>query len=268
VRVVTSGAEGRFRVALPPVDTAAGFTVFFATAQAMGVRYFGPVLHAGEAPEGYAITVFDTTSSPAAADSVRVARRDVFLMPSGDGGLEVSELVTVRNGGGRTLFPAGDRPLFGLAIPAPADDFEAGEGAAAGAAVAPPGEVVRMGNVAWVTVPLVPGAREFFFRYRVPGTAEGFALPVGRPTDTLFVYVHQPAPGVEVAGVGAGEPFEAQGERFERYRALALTPERRVAIAWGGEGPPVDPRLAAVVVAGAVLAAGAFWALRRRPAAG
>ena len=33
-------------------------------------------------------------------------------------------------------------------------------------------------------------------------------------TDTLAVYVRQPAPGVEVKGLPAGEPFEAEGETF------------------------------------------------------
>jgi hypothetical protein len=42
-----SGPGGAFRLPLPEADTA-GFTVFFATALAEGVRYFGRPVHPGE----------------------------------------------------------------------------------------------------------------------------------------------------------------------------------------------------------------------------
>ena len=46
-----SGPGGAFSFTLPPADTA-GFTVFFATAEYQGVRYFGPPLHSGDSRSG------------------------------------------------------------------------------------------------------------------------------------------------------------------------------------------------------------------------
>jgi hypothetical protein len=79
-----SGADGSFRFALPPADTAE-FEVFFATAEYATVRYFGEPIHRGAAVVDYAVEVFDTAS--ALPGAVRVARRDLVLLrrPRGDG---------------------------------------------------------------------------------------------------------------------------------------------------------------------------------------
>ncbi|HEX8673593.1 MAG TPA: hypothetical protein VF710_16985, partial [Longimicrobium sp.] len=58
---VTSGPGGAFTIPLPPVQDSAGFTVFFATAIANGVRYFGPVVHGGAGDRNYESQVYDTT---------------------------------------------------------------------------------------------------------------------------------------------------------------------------------------------------------------
>ncbi|HYJ80518.1 MAG TPA: hypothetical protein VEW03_12975, partial [Longimicrobiaceae bacterium] len=54
----TSGPEGEFSLTLPPVDSVAGFTVFFATATTDGVRYFGPAIHPDQSAERYRVTVY------------------------------------------------------------------------------------------------------------------------------------------------------------------------------------------------------------------
>ncbi|HEX2204576.1 MAG TPA: carboxypeptidase-like regulatory domain-containing protein [Longimicrobium sp.] len=263
----TSGADGSFRVTLPPPDTA-GFTVFFATAWKDGVRYFGRALHPEETPGDYRIAVFDTTASAAAADSVRVTRRDVFFIPAMDGGWEVAELVRVRNQAGRTLVSA-DRPVVGFTLPAGVASFESGSGdAAADSARGQDGGVARMGDRVWVTDPLVPGERDFFFRYRLGAGRGKLALPLAQATDTLNLYVRQPSPEVDVAGLLGGTPFEAEGERFLRYSGQDLRAGAPVSLDWSVPSEsPVDPRIVAVALAGLILAGGAALAARRRPAA-
>ena len=263
----TTGPGGEFRIPLPPADTAqGGFNVVFATAVVDGVRYFGPALHPGESPDGYQVAVYDTTSAAAAADSVRVTRRDVFLIPEMSGGWEVAEVVRVRNGAGRTLVAAGGKPAVGLALPGGVSEFQAGD--AATDSLVEPG-LVQMGERVWLTDPLVPGERDLFFRYRLPAGRGRAALPLAQPTDTLNVYVRQPSPSVRVAGLIAQEPFEAEGERFLRFAGTALAPGARVAVDWrAASGSPVDPRWAALALAAAILAAGAALAVRRGRAAG
>lgn len=269
VASATSGADGSFRFTLPPVDTTAGFTVFFATAMVHGVRYFGPALHPGETPGQYAITAYDTTSSAALNDSVRVSRRDVFLIPEMDGGMEVAEIVRVRNGARRTLL-AESKPVVSFPLPPGAGTFEAGEGDKADSARGPEG-VARVGDRVWVTQALVPGDRDFFFRYRLPAQVKRMPLAAGRPTDTLFVYVRQPGPDVKAVGLPKGEPYQAEGENFLRYTASGISPSAAMSMDWRGPAPPpVDPRWAALGAAGLVLAAGAMLAARRgrTPASG
>jgi hypothetical protein len=262
-----SGPGGRFTLPVPPVDTAAGFTVFFATALADGVRYFGPAIHPDEPAEGYAITVFDTTSSEKLADSVRVSRRDLFLIPDMDGTMQVAEIVRVRNAGRRTLV-ADTRPRIAVALPPGAEGFEAGEADRADSTRAPNAGLARVGDRAWVTDPLLPGDRDFFFRYRLSPKTKRFPLSFGRATDTLFVYVRQPAPDVRARGLGQGVPYTAEGENFIRYAATGLRAGATAGLDWTGPAPPpVDPRWAALGVAGVILAAGAVVAARRGRAA-
>ena len=264
-----SGPDGRFTLPLPPVDSAAGFTVFFATAVADGVRYFGPAVHPDEPAAGYTVTVFDTTSSERLADSVRVSRRDLFLIPDMDGTMQVAEIVRVRNGGRRTLVAAGARPRVSVALPPGAEAFEAGEADRADSTRAPGAGLARVGDNAWVTDPLLPGDRDFFFRYRLSPKVKRFPLTFGRATDTLFVYVRQPAPDVRARGLGEGVPYTAEGESFVRYAATGLRAGAKAGLDWtGATPPPVDPRWAALAVAGAILAVGGVVAARRGRAAG
>jgi hypothetical protein len=249
------------------VDSAAGFTVFFATAVADGVRYFGPAVHPEEPTQGYAITVYDTTSSEGLADSVRVSRRDLFLIPDMDGTMQVAEIVRVRNAGRRTLVSE-TRPRVSVPLPPGAEGFEAGEADRADSARAPRAGLARVGDRAWVTDPLLPGDRDFFFRYRLAPKVKRFPLASGLATDTLFVYVRQPAPDVRARGLGEGVPYTAEGESFVRYQAVGLRPGAAASLDWTGPSPPpVDPRWAALAVAGVILAAGAVVAARRGRAA-
>jgi hypothetical protein len=262
----TAGPDGRFSFPLPAVDTT-GFTVFFATAMVDGVRYFGRALHPGESGTSYEVTVYDTTSAAPALGQLRVARRDVIVVAGQRGGWEVAEVVRVENPTGRTIVGADGRPVFGVAVPEGATDFQTEQpGVSENAGAEKPEDMVLMGGRVLATVPLTPGGRDFFFRYRLPAKTGPLALPLSQRTDTLALYVRQPAEGVKVSGLPAGEPFEAEGERFLRYTGTALAPGAKISVrAPRHGGAPVDPRWAAGVMTVLVLAAGGWLALRRRP---
>jgi hypothetical protein len=259
VAQLRSDPSGTFRFTLPPVDTTAGFAVFFATADYQAVRYFGAPLHRDEPRTDYRVVVYDTTSEAAAAQSIRTVRRDLVMLPTSDGGWEVNEVVRLRNTGDRTLVSASGMPTWGFHIPAAATDFEAGEGEAQG------GEVSRMGDRVLVLASLVPGDRELFVRYRLPGDAER-ELSVAGPADTLNVFVRQPAAPLTVQGATRTQEVEAQGERFMQYGALGLAEGASLRVSWSGTGPPVDPIVAAVALTLLLLAGGSWAALRGRRA--
>lgn len=263
----TADGDGRFTFTLPQVDSG-GFTVFFATAMVEGVRYFGPALHPGEAGTSYVVAVYDTTSAKPALDALRVGRRDVIVVAGQRGGWEVAEVVRVENPTGKTVVGAGGAPVFGMAMPAGATDFQTEEpGVSESAGAEKPRDLVLMGGRVLATVPLTPGGRDFFFRYRLPANTGTLALALSQRTDTLAVYVRQPSPDVRVDGLPPGEPFSAEGEQFVRYTGTALAPGATIRLrAARNGGAPMDPRLAAGIVTGLVLAAGAWFALRRRPA--
>jgi hypothetical protein len=258
-----SGADGRFAMTLPRVDSAAGFTVFFTTAIAGRVRYFGPAVHPEQATAGYEIAVFDTTSSAGLADSVRIARRDLFLIPDMNGTMQVAEIVRVRNAGQRTLVSE-SQPRISIQLPPGAENFEAGEGDRADSTRTPDPGMARVGDRAWFTDPLVPGDRDFVFRYRLSPQTRRLPVALGRATDSLFVYVRQPAPDVKARGLGEGVAYSAEGERFIRFAATGVRANADASLDWRGPAPPpVDPRWAALAVAGVILAIGAVVAVRR-----
>ncbi|HEX6068856.1 MAG TPA: hypothetical protein VFZ18_03515, partial [Longimicrobiaceae bacterium] len=173
-----SGADGSFRFALPPTDTA-DFEVFFATAEYATVRYFGEPIHRGAAVVDYAVEVYDTAS--ALPGAIRVARRDVVLLPEAQGGWEANEIIRLHNGADRTLVSAGGMPTWEMMLPPGITDFQAGEGDLTAA------EVSRMGDRVLVLAPLIPGDRELFLRYRIPESLELAVLEIGAPTDTMNV---------------------------------------------------------------------------------
>jgi hypothetical protein len=212
--------------------------------------------------------VYDTTSAPSALQALRIARRDVIVVAGQRGGWEVAEVVRVENPTGRTVVGQGGRPVFGLSVPAGATDFQTEQpGVSEDAGAEKPTDMVLMGGRVLPTVPLTPGGRDFFFRYRLPAKTGTLNLPLSQRTDTLAVYVRQPAPGVEVEGLPAGEPFETEGESFLRYTGTAMTAGAEISVRPPRHGgAPVDPRLAAGILTVLVLIGGGWLAVRRRAA--
>lgn len=254
-------ADGNFSLSLPPVDTA-GFTVFFATAEHLGIRYFGAPIHPGQPhPEEYSIAVYDTVAAASAPFAVQVPRRDIVLLPRPDRGWEVNEILQVENPGTATLVSLDGKPTWEFRIPANATAFELGEGEIAAT------EIARMEDRVLLLLPLVPGRREIFLRYLLPPQEREFQVPIDSRTETLNLYVQQPSPALTVHGLESQTVIEAEGEQFLHFQGTGIDASSTVLARWEGPAaPPVDPTTAAIVVVGLVLLAGigaAWW--RRGP---
>lgn len=252
-----TGAGGEFSFPLPPAG-GPGFVVLFATADFQGVRYFGGPLHSSEATAGYTVEVFDTLHATTATAGVRVARRDVILLPEEDGSAEVNEIVQLHNPRGRTVVAAPGESLWTLRLPKGVGAFEVGEGRIA------PEAVRRVGERIFLTGSLVPGTHELFLRYRLPRGAARTALPLAPGTDTVNLFVRQPSAEVRVAGLPAPAVVRADRESFLRFTGAGLGGKPELVMEWErGTPPPVDPRAAAAGVTGLLLVAGAVLAARR-----
>lgn len=248
-------ASGRFRFRLPPPDSA-GFTVLFTTAEYASVRHFGPPLHPDEPAVEYTVAVYDTATSLPGA--IRVARRDLVLLPGADGGWEVNEILRVRNDARRTLVGRDGMPVWSVALPGGATDFEVGEGDLAA------DQVRQMEDRALLMAPLTPGERDLFFRYRIPAASGRAALELDSPADSVNVYVQQPAPHVDLEGLTPAEVLTVEGQRFLRFAGADLAEGQRIEVRWDSGQGPVSPVLAAVGVTALVLGVGGAAALRNR----
>jgi hypothetical protein len=248
--------DGGFAFSLPPADSVE-FEVFVVTAEYLSVRYFGQPVHGGAAPEVYSVAVFDTTS--ALVGAVAVARRDIVLIPQTEGGWEANEIIRLHNSADRTLVSRGGLPVWEMELPEGITDFQAGEGEMTAS------EVARMGDRVMLVASLLPGDRELFVRYRIPPSLETANLPIGTATDTFNIFVGQPSPAVEIAGLETTRVVDVQGERFVQYGTTDLAAGDEISLRWDApEGPPVAPEIAGSVAALVVLLVGSWFAARAR----
>ncbi|HEX7240195.1 MAG TPA: hypothetical protein VF263_08015 [Longimicrobiaceae bacterium] len=262
VATAVTGPGGAFDLPLARGAEGEGFSVFFVTAEFRGVRYFGPPIHPDDAPAAYAVPVYDTVSAAAAAGRVRLAKRDVVIIPEEDGGAEVNEVIRLGNSADRTVVVGSGSSVWEFRLPEGVAAFEVGESDIT------PQEVVRRGDRVLVTAPLPPGERDLFVRYRLRRGATRTVFPLPSRPDSMSLFVRQPSVEVRVPGFSAPVAVETEGETYLRFTAAAPA-AREVVMEWKRAGPPpVDPRIAAAVVTGLVLTAGAGLALRRSPRSG
>lgn len=253
---VTDSA-GRFRFPLEVVP-GSSFTVYFVTADYNSVRFFGQPLHPDSAASSeYVLPVYDTTS--VLTDPIRFAARDIFMVADLLGGWEVLEILRILNPTNLAYVGRDGIGPWEFRIPEGATDFQVGEAAVM------PHELSWVGDRVLHLTPVTPGMREAFISYRLPRGPASARLAIGEPTDTLNVFVRQPSHLTAIAGLQTTRRIDVEGESFLQYGGVDLQPGSTLEITWGRpEGPPVDPRLAAIVVTLAILAFGIFAAIRNR----
>ena len=249
----TTDAAGDFFFSLPAADSGS-FNVYFTTTDFHTVRYFGRAVHPADEIGDYRLEVFDTAS--VLPEPIRLSRRDMVLVPQPGGGWEVDEIVRLHNPNRRTLVSAGASPSWDLRIPAGVEAFEVGEGEI------PADQVQRMENRILLMMPVTPGDRELFIRYRIPASMDDAELPLSIPVDTFNLFVRQPSPRIGVVGMASTSMVNVGEERFLRYAATGLAPGSQIDLEWESVAPPLDPVVAAVGLTVVLLAIGAFVAAR------
>jgi hypothetical protein len=257
VGTTRTGPDGRFELSVPARDTA-GFTVFFATAEYQGIRYFGAPLHDRPVTDPYAIEVFATEARRADAPPLPL-QRDMVMIPDPLGSWEINEVVTIRNDGNRTLIAADGGATWWFDLPANARSFQVGDG------TTPSEQIVRMGDRVLVTSPLVPGMQEVMVRYRLPPGESRLMVETDAPIDTFRIFVRLPAPSLEVRGLNQDDLVAVEGERFLRYAGGSLPAGATIDVSWRRTGPPVDPITAGVGIVAVLLVVGTAVAFRRSP---
>jgi hypothetical protein len=255
VAAAMSGAAGVFEFMLPAPDTA-GFTVYFATAEHLGVRYFGAPVHPGDTVPGYAVVVYDTAT--AVPGAVRLARRDLVLVPHPDGGWEVNEVIRISNPTDRTLVPPPGIPGWGMRLPPSAEGFQTG------GEETPADQVRLVGDIVSLTASLPPGERDLLFRYRLPGGEPVAPLNAGVSVDSMNVFVQQPSARLTISGMRPTDMITARGERFLQLSATNLAADAELRLEWEADRAPFGAVPAGLGAAALVLALGLAAAVRNR----
>jgi len=251
-----SAADGRFSLKVPAATPEGDFTVYFTTADHLGVRYFGPALHPDDSREEYRVEVFDTAQSAPPAGAIGVERRDVILLPDPAGGWEANEIIHVANLDSVTYVPRMGMPVWEMRLPEGAFSFEVGQGSI------PTEAVQRMDDRVLLLTPLTPGTRDLFIRYRIPAGGR-LDIPLAHATGAMNLFVRQPSPAFEVEGLEGRGEVNADGDRFIRFAGENLLPGA-VTMTWRSRTDlPIDARWAALLAGLLVLATGGWVAIRR-----
>jgi len=257
---VRVGQGGSFAFDLPSVPDPGGRgEVYFASVEYLGILYFGRAIHqAVQLDSPYVITVHDTAVAPATGARLPLEVRYLILEPL-DEGWQVTDLLQVRNDGDLTLVAAEGGAVLTYPLPSNARDFQMGAGDV------DPDAVTFAGGRLRVTAPIPPGQRQYVVRYVLDEPRLELSLP-GR-THAVELLVPEPAPPLEVEGLGAMQPVEMEaGVTYRRYAATELA-DATVRVV-PGEGARAFSLGWIAVLLALVLAGGALWALRARPGDG
>jgi 5-hydroxyisourate hydrolase-like protein (transthyretin family) len=257
VATTTTDEDGFFQFPLQPAQGTT-FTVYFATTDYLSVKFFGQPLHPDSAANvEYVLPVYDTTS--VLPEPIKFAARDIFMIGDQIGGWEVLEILKIVNPTNLAYVGTEGMGPWEFRLPEGATDFQVGQ------ADVLPHELSWIEDRVLHVTPVTPGSREAFISYRLPrGPAES-TLFVGEPTDTLSVYVRQPSHLTAISGLVTTRRVSAEGEEFLQYSGLGIEPGAEVTLAWSrGEGPPVDPVIAAVALTVLLLGVGVIAAIRNR----
>jgi hypothetical protein len=113
--------------------------------------------------------------------------------------------------------------------------------------------------------PVIPGARDLFIRYRIPARPAEATFQLPAEVDTLNLFVQQPSHLTSIEGLSSTRMVEAEGQQFLQYSGFDIAPGTNINLTWSaGDAPPVDPRVAAVIVTVLLLIAGVWAAVRNK----
>jgi len=255
---VAVAPDGSFVLRLPRVPDPATEEMYFASVRHDGVMYFGNGITAAvDLDSLYVINAYDTLVAPAEGMPVALEARSVFFEQAG-AEWAVTDVFQLHNELDRTLVPRSGGRVWSYPLPVGARDVAA-EGEMSGDVVGYEG-----GQIVFRAA-LPPGERLFVIRYYLDSLE--VTLPTPGETAMMDVLVREPAPTMEIEGLGQDESIQI--DATTTYRRFAgqnvVVPEVRVRLVEEVPPPPVE-WIAAILAL--VLAGGALLAFRsgRRPA--
>lgn len=255
-----TGEAGRFAFVLPtvPGSDPEGGDVYFASVRHDGVLYFGQALNqTAQLDSLYRIEVYDTVSAPPEGRDFPIVARNLLLEEVEDG-WTVVDLFRIQNEGERTVVAREGGIVWSHSLPESARDFQPGE-----SDLAPDAVVFGDGEIR-VSSPTPPGERTYLMRYHLPELP--FTIPVSEGTQRIEMLVREPAPPLSISGLQQLEPVSIEPESSYRRFAAAEPTGKDIEISEGEEGGMGQVAWFAVIL-GLVLAAGAVYAVQRRPEA-
>ena len=225
------GADGSFEFAIErATELGPGEEVLFASAHHEGVLYFGAaVTDASHLDSLYVITVFDSDPVPPEGARLPVGNRNLFLDPWAEGWRAI-DLLQILNEGARTLVATEGGVVWSYPLPPDATSLQLGQGEL-------PNDAVTFddGRLT-VRSPLPPGERSFSVEYVLPGLEA--RIPVPGRTDRFNLFVREPVPPLDVAGLETIDVVALDSERnYRRYSGIDL----RDALVSLEEGTPSGP---------------------------
>lgn len=204
--------------AVDPGPAPAAGEIYFASVRHEGILYYGPPLADPEHLDApYVIDAYSSVPAAPEGESFRVARRQVLLQEV-DGIWRVTDIFEVANDEERTFVGVDiDGVVWSHPLPEGARRFQVGEGDL------PADQAIHIEGEVRVSSPMTPGLRLFVFQYELPRLGEG--IPLGAPTDSLEVFLREPAPEVEIEGLERAEGVEVEpGATFRRLVGSELEP--------------------------------------------
>ena len=260
---VRTDAGGRWQLRARQVDTLA---IYIASALHDGLAYFSAPLRiqAGKTVTADPLVVYDTSSD---GPGIVLQRRLVTIAAAGkDGSREVLELLELAHSGRTTrVAPDTVRPVWSVAIPSAAVQFEVQQGDFS------PDAVLARGDSVQLYGPVQPGRiRQLSFRYVIPASSAGtVVLPIDQPTVELDLMLEDTVAAVRAPGLTGGGVEQIETRRFAGYRADSLPAGAPVSIVFPARQLGTDRLLPLLVVAvAAAFGVGLWVALKREQGAG
>jgi hypothetical protein len=252
---VAVAPDGSFVVRLPRVPDPATQEMYFASVRHDGVMYFGdPITRPIDLDSLYVIQAYDTLMAPPEGVDVVLEARSVFIEPAG-AEFHVMDVFQLRNDRDRTIVPPPGGRTWSYPLPEGARDVATEGEMSTDIASHEDGDIV-------LHAALPPGGRMFVIRYFVDSLT--ITLPTPGETEMLDVLVREPAPSLEVEGLGQDQSIQLEaGTTYRRFAGQnVVRPSVRIVPAPETRPPPVE--WIAVILA-LVLLGGGLLALRSGP---
>jgi hypothetical protein len=246
-------ARGGFRFVVRAPEAGA---IYVVSTLKDGIGYFSePVTPGSGAAAPLTLLVFDTSS---AGPPLEVGTRNVVVTRGANGqGHRVLDIYQVQNSGTATRVAADSLgATFSVRLPSGITEPQSG------ASDIPSSAIRFEGNRALVAAPFPPGDKQVVISYTLPKGVTTFEVPLEQPTGEVDLMLED-STAQPSAPLLPTDPVAIEGHTFRRYAATGIAAGSSFTVRFSS-GSSRRTTLFAVIAAGALLLAGAAYALTRR----